>query len=67
MFDKLTVQLGSTTLATYSNLNKGTSYAQKSFDLTAYKGQTVQVYFVGTEDSTVQTSFLVDDVTLTVR
>jgi len=52
---------------TYSNLNKGTSYVQKSFDLSAYKGQTVQVYFVGTEGSTVQTSFLLDDVTLTVQ
>jgi hypothetical protein len=55
------------TLATYSNLNKGSSYAQKSFDLSSYKGQTVQVYFVGTEDSTIQTTFLVDDVTLTVK
>jgi len=27
----------------------------------------VQVYFVGTEGSTVLTSFLVDDVTLTVK
>jgi hypothetical protein len=27
----------------------------------------VQVYFVGTEGSTVQTSFLIDDVTLTVQ
>jgi hypothetical protein len=72
-YDTLKVQVRSSsgavlaTLATYSNLNKGTSYAQKSFDLSAYKGQTVQVYFVGTEDSTVQTSFLVDDVTLTVQ
>jgi hypothetical protein len=55
------------TLATYSNLNKGTTYAQKSFDLSAYKGQTVQVYFVGAEDSTILTSFLIDDVTLTVK
>jgi hypothetical protein len=72
-YDTLKVQVRNSsgtvlaTLATYSNLNKGTSYLQKSFDLTAYKGQTVQVYFVGTEDSTVQTSFLLDDVTLTVQ
>ncbi|MET7575713.1 putative Ig domain-containing protein, partial [Streptomyces sp. NPDC005492] len=32
-YDKLTVTAGSTTLATYSNLNKATGYAQKSFDL----------------------------------
>jgi len=55
------------TLATYSNLNKGASYAQKSFDLSAYKGQTVQVFFTGTEGSTLQTTFLVDNVALTVQ
>jgi len=72
-YDTLKVQVRNSsgtvlaTLATYSNLNKGTSYLQKSFDLTSYKGQTVQVYFVGTEGSTVQTSFLLDDVTLTVK
>ena len=72
-YDTLKVQVRNSsgtvlaTLATYSNLNKGTSYAQKSFDLSAYKGQTVQVYFVGAEDSTVQTSFLLDDVTLTAQ
>ena len=32
-------------LGTWSNLNKGSSYAQKNFDLGAYKGQTVQIYF----------------------
>jgi hypothetical protein len=72
-YDTLKVQVRNSsgavlaTLATYSNLNKGTSYVQKSFDLSAYKGQAVQVYFVGTEDSTVQTSFLLDDVTLTAQ
>jgi hypothetical protein len=72
-YDTLKVQVRNSsgtvlaTLATYSNLNKGTTYAQKSFDLSSYKGQAVQVYFVGTEDSTVQTSFLIDDVTLTVK
>ena len=52
------------TLATYSNLDKGASYVQKSFDLSAYKGQTVQLYFVGVEGASVSTSFLVDDVSL---
>ncbi len=54
------------TLATYSNLNAATGYAQKSFDLGAYKGQTLQVYLVGTEDSSAQTSFVVDDFALNV-
>ena len=50
-YDKLTVQAGSTTLATYSNLNKNTGYAQKSFDLSSFAGQTVTLKFTGTEDS----------------
>lgn len=72
-YDTLKVQVrnsGGTILATpatYSNLNKGTSYTQKSLDLSAYKGQTVQVFFVGTEDASLQTTFLVDDVALTVQ
>ena len=49
------------TLATYSNLNKSTSYVLKTFDLTAFKGQTIRVYFLGTEDSSLQTSFVIDD------
>ena len=55
------------TLATYSNLNANTGYVQKSFDLSAYKGQTIQVYLVGAEDSTLQTSFVVDDFALNVQ
>ena len=69
-FDTLKVQVRNasgtvlSTLKTYSNLDKGTTYVQRSFDLSAYKGQTVQIYFVGVEGSTVATSFLVDDVSL---
>ncbi|MFD9334968.1 putative Ig domain-containing protein [Streptomyces sp. NPDC060028] len=60
-YDKLTVQANSTTLASYSNLNKNTGYAQKTFDLSSYAGQTVAIKFTGTEDSTLQTSFVIDD------
>jgi hypothetical protein len=69
-YDTLKVQVRSTanavlaTLGTYSNLNKGSAYVQKSFDLSAYKGQTVRIYFEGVEGSTVSTSFLIDDVSL---
>ncbi|MET7703891.1 M1 family aminopeptidase [Streptomyces sp. NPDC005485] len=63
-YDKLTAKIGSTTLATYSNLNKNTGYAQKSFDVSAFAGQTVTVAFTGTEDSSLQTSFVLDDVAL---
>ena len=66
MFDKLTVKAGATTLATYSNLNKATGYVQKTFDLGAFAGQTVTVQFTGTEDISLQTSFVIDDAALTV-
>ena len=56
-----------TTLATYSNLNKSTSYVQRSFSLLAYKGQTVRLNFNCTEGSTLQTSFVIDDVSLLTR
>jgi serine protease len=63
-YDKLTVQAGTTTLATYSNLNKNTGYALKSFSLSSFAGQTVTLKFTGTEDSSLQTSFVVDDTAL---
>ena len=69
-YDTLKVQLRNssgtvlTTLATYSNLNAASGYAQVSFDISAYKGQTIQVYLVGVEDSSLKTSFVVDDFAL---
>ncbi|MCZ7438351.1 M28 family peptidase [Micromonospora sp. WMMC241] len=65
-YDKLTVQVGSTTLATYSNLNKATGYTQRTFNLAGYAGQTVTLKWTGVEDASLQTSFVVDDVTLQV-
>ncbi|MEU2713324.1 putative Ig domain-containing protein [Streptomyces sp. NPDC007205] len=64
-YDKLTVTAGSTTLATYSNLNAASGYAQKTFDLSSLAGQTVTLKFNGVEDSSQQTSFVVDDTALT--
>jgi hypothetical protein len=65
-YDKLTVKAGTTTLATYSNLNKASGYSQKSFNLSSFAGQTVTISFSGAEDSSLQTSFVVDDTALTV-
>lgn len=71
-YDKLAVQIQNSsgtvlaTLATYSNLNKSTGYVQKTFDLAAYKGQTIRVYFKGTEDSSLATSFFLDDTALNI-
>ncbi|MCU1348047.1 MAG: hypothetical protein JWO56_1077, partial [Acidobacteria bacterium] len=72
-YDTLKVQVRNTsgtvlsTLATYSNVNAATGFTQKSFNLLGYKGQTIQVYLVGAEDSTLQTSFVVDDFALNVQ
>jgi hypothetical protein len=61
-FDKLTVTAGSTTLATFSNLNHITGYAQHTYTLPAsFAGTSVTVKFTGTEDVSLQTSFVVDD------
>ncbi|WP_083976157.1 putative Ig domain-containing protein [Kitasatospora azatica] len=65
-YDKLTVAANSTTLATYSNVNAATGYVQKSFDLSSYAGQTVTLKFTGVEDSSLQTSFVIDDTALNV-
>ncbi len=72
-YDTLRVQLRSSsgtvlkTLGTFSNLNAATGYTLRTFDVSAYKGQTVQVYLVGIEDSSLQTSFVVDDFALNVQ
>ncbi|MGI8653750.1 MAG: S8 family peptidase [Pyrinomonadaceae bacterium] len=71
-YDKISVQLRDssgtliTTLGTYSNLSASSGYALKSFNVLAYKGQTVRVYFTATEDSSLQTSFVIDDTSLNV-
>ena len=71
-YDTLKIQIRNSsgtvlsTLATYSNLSAKTGYAQVSFDLTAYKGQTIQIYLIGVEDASLKTSFVVDDFMLNV-
>ncbi|WP_442814325.1 putative Ig domain-containing protein [Streptomyces sp. NBC_01198] len=65
-YDKLTVAAGTTTVASYSNINKGTGYVQRTVSLTPYIGQTVTLKFTGTEDSSLATSFLIDDTAVNV-
>lgn len=54
-------------LGSYSNLDRRTlaGYTQRSHDLSAYAGQTVTVSFTAREDGSGQTSFVVDDTSLT--
>jgi hypothetical protein len=71
-YDKLTVQVRDSagnvlsTLATYSNLNHASGYQQHTFDVSSFKGQTIQIFFQGVEDFELQTSFVIDDVSLQV-
>jgi hypothetical protein len=60
-FDKLTITANSTTIATFSNLNHANGYTQHSFSLGSFAGSSVTVKFTGVEDSSLQTSFVVDD------
>jgi hypothetical protein len=62
-YDKLTVAAGGTTLATYSNVDGSSGYVQKSLTVTGSGSKTVT--FTGVEGSQIQTSFVLDDVTLT--
>jgi hypothetical protein len=72
-FDKLTVQVLNSantvlaTLGTFSNLNKAAGYQQHTFSVLSFKGQTVKIKFTGTEDTSLQTSFVLDDVALNVQ
>jgi PKD repeat protein len=73
-YDKLQVQLIDastnaviTTLVTLSNVNKTTSastYVQRSYDVSAYKGRNVKVRLYGTTDGSLATTFRVDTVSL---
>ena len=54
------------TVAVWSNLNSQSigNYAQKSFDLTPYVGQTIRISFVGTTNGSLPTVFRIDDVSV---
>ncbi|WP_329570218.1 putative Ig domain-containing protein [Kitasatospora sp. NBC_01266] len=54
------------TLHTYSNLDAATGYAQHTFDLSPYAGQTVTLKFTGTESSEYNASFVLDDTAINV-
>ncbi len=72
-FDTLRVQIRNSsntvlaTLATFSNLNETTGYTLRTFDITAFKGQTIRIYFLGQEDSSLQTSFVIDDTSVATQ
>lgn len=71
-YDKLFVEVRNAsgallaTLATYSNVNKAAAgaYTQRSLNMAAYRGKTVRLQFRSTTDSSLSTTFRVDDVDL---
>ena len=72
-YDTLTLQVLNSsgavlaTLHTWSNLNHHTGYSQQTLDMSSFVGQTVTLKFTGTEDSSLQTSFVIDDTSLTTH
>ena len=71
-YDNLQVQVITSTgkvitLATFSNKDAAGGYQEHTISLDAYKGQTLQISFNGVEDSTQQTSFVVDDVSVKLQ
>jgi subtilase family serine protease len=71
-YDKLTVTAtpsggSATTLATYSNVNAATGYVLKTISLNSFIGKTVTIKFTGTEDSSLATSFILDDLSATTN
>ncbi len=70
VYDRLYVRLYNTsgglvtTLRTWSNASAKGVWTLDSLNLSSYAGQTLRVQFVMTSDSSLTTSFFVDDITL---
>ncbi|MER6395040.1 M4 family metallopeptidase [Kitasatospora sp. NPDC059973] len=64
VYDKLAVTVNGTALKTYSNVDAAAGYQLRTFDLSSYAGQTVTLKFAGTEDASLQTSFVIDDTSI---
>ncbi|MYM33912.1 M4 family peptidase [Duganella sp. FT94W] len=72
VYDTLTVSLrpasgAAATLAIYTNLTPAAGYQLRSFDLLAYRGQSVTLSFAMREDRSKQTSFVLDKVSLLTK
>lgn len=63
--DTMTVRAGSTAIQSLSNLNATSGYQLRNVDLSIYAGQTISLSFTGVENSSLQTSFVVDDIAVT--
>ncbi|MEU3283809.1 S8 family serine peptidase [Streptomyces longwoodensis] len=66
-YDRMTVSMGGTKLATYSNTDAAPGYLEKVLDVSSFAGRSITLQFSATEDEANQTSFVIDDVTLTTQ
>lgn len=70
VYDTMRVQVvdgtSTSTLRTFSNVGTNATYTQVSHSLLAHKGRTVTIRFLASEDASLQTSFVVDDTSVTV-
>ncbi|MET7383200.1 M28 family peptidase [Streptomyces sp. NPDC005526] len=64
-YDTFQVKVNGAAKQTYSNADAATGYTERTLDLSQYLGQQITLTFTGTEDASLQTSFVVDDTTLT--
>ncbi|MGZ4778527.1 MAG: S8 family peptidase [Thermoanaerobaculia bacterium] len=54
------------TVGTFSNLDASSTYVQRRFDLSRYRGKSIRISFTGIQNPGPPTWFLLDDVTLNV-
>ena len=70
VYDRMRVQVivdgVTTTLRTFTNVGTNATYTQFSHSLLSHKGKAVTVKFLMNEDSSLQTSFVVDDTAVSV-
>jgi hypothetical protein len=63
-YDKLTVTVGGSTIATLSNASPKGAWVATSASLSAFAGQTITLKFTATNGTKLPTSFWVDDVSV---
>ena len=70
-YDKLTVQIldgnGTYNMGTWSNLDAGSTYQERTVNLNNFRGKTVTLRFKGVEDSSYATLFRIDDASVTAN
>ncbi|KUJ67793.1 peptidase M28 [Streptomyces albus subsp. albus] len=63
-YDTFQVKVNGTAVTTLDNTDAASGYTQRTVDLSKYAGQQITLTFTGTEDASLQTSFVVDDASI---